>query len=252
VSTRMHRQQMDTVLFCGRYGRNSSLRCVRGRCRDEDRHPRDYLDTLRTLDCFRRARWSRDTVWTATRTTIDVLASAIARRRALVLIRERTAHRAPLLERLPKLRLISSACLSAYPAHRHRGLYRLGVMGCSNLHSDTRAYATAELTWGLVLAAMRKSHAGSQPESRPPGKRASGSPLRSKRLGIFGYGRIRGMCHCVLRRGVRHAGAGVVGRIVHARARDVGYTTVSNQRDLFETATCSRCTYRLVAATRAS
>jgi len=73
----------------------------------------------------------------------------------LVLIRERTKIEAALLERLPKLKLISQR--SVYPHIDIAACTRLGIVVSSNLHSDTPSYAAAELTWGIVLAAMRRS-----------------------------------------------------------------------------------------------
>jgi D-isomer specific 2-hydroxyacid dehydrogenase-like protein len=61
---------------------------------------------------------------------------------------------ASLLERLPKLRLISQR--SVYPHIDVAACTRLGIIVSSNLHAGTPSYATAELTWALVLAAMRQ------------------------------------------------------------------------------------------------
>src|SRR5439155_464884 len=90
------------------------------------------------------ARWKREPVW---------LADRLSETEALVLIRERTAIRAPLLARLPALRLISQR--SVYPHIDVDACTQRGVLVSSNLHADTPSYAAAELTWGLVLAAMR-------------------------------------------------------------------------------------------------
>src|SRR5881275_1834735 len=60
----------------------------------------DYCDTLRTLDCFAKLDGHDVTVWTDHTDDLDVLASRLHDADALVLIRERTAVRAPLLERL--------------------------------------------------------------------------------------------------------------------------------------------------------
>jgi len=73
----------------------------------------DWFDTLRTLPCFARLAGHEVTVWNDHTDDLDVLASRLADTEVLVLIRERTAVRAPLLERLPKLRLISQR--SVYP-----------------------------------------------------------------------------------------------------------------------------------------
>ncbi len=90
---------------------------------------------------------------TTTCRTSDALAERLRETEALVLIRERTQIRAPLLERLAKLKLISQR--SVYPHIDIDACTRLGVIVSSSQHAGTPSYAAAELTWGLVLAAMR-------------------------------------------------------------------------------------------------
>ena len=72
----------------------------------------------------------------------------------LVLIRERTSIRAPLLARLDKLKLISQR--SVYPHIDIEACTSAGVIVSSSQHPGTPSYAAAELTWGLILAAMRQ------------------------------------------------------------------------------------------------
>ena len=67
----------------------------------------DYFDTLRTLDCFSKLAAHDVTVWNDYAQDVDELSARLHDTEALVLIRERTQIRAPLLERLPNLRLIS-------------------------------------------------------------------------------------------------------------------------------------------------
>src|SRR6186997_907511 len=114
----------------------------------------DYFDTLRTLDCFRKLAGHDVTIWNDHVQETDVLSERLKDTEALVLIRERTKISAPLLEKLPKLRLISQR--SVYPHIDIDACTRLGIIVSSNMHADTPSYATAELTWGLVLAAMRQ------------------------------------------------------------------------------------------------
>src|SRR5207249_1163627 len=114
----------------------------------------DRFDTLRTLPCFERLADHEVTVFTDHVQDSDALAERLQGFEALVLIRERTQIRAPLLERLPNLRLISQR--SVYPHIDVDTCTRLGIVVSSDLHSGSPSYATAELTWGLVLAAMRQ------------------------------------------------------------------------------------------------
>src|SRR5258706_3072493 len=67
----------------------------------------DYFDTMRTLPCFRKLDGHDVTIWNDHEQDVDALAGRLRDTEALVLIRERTKIRAPLIARLPKLRLIS-------------------------------------------------------------------------------------------------------------------------------------------------
>jgi D-3-phosphoglycerate dehydrogenase len=107
---------------------------------------------------------------------------------ALVLIRERTEIRAPLLERLPELRLISQR--SVYPHIDIDACTSLGVIVSSSQHAGTPSYATAELTWGLVLAAARQIPQQMASLRTGEWQAGVGETLRGKTLGIYGYGRI--------------------------------------------------------------
>ena len=80
----------------------------------------DYFDTVRTLDCFKKLAGHEVTIWNDHVQETDALAERLKDTEVLVLIRERTNIRAPLVERLPKLRLISQR--SVYPSMPARGL----------------------------------------------------------------------------------------------------------------------------------
>src|SRR5499427_3703536 len=114
----------------------------------------DYFDTLRTLPSFRKLDGHQVTIWNDHVQETDKLAERLSDTEALVLIRERTQIRAPLLDRLPRLRLISQR--SVYPHIDTDACTRLGIVVSSSQHAGTPSYAAAELTWALVLAAMRQ------------------------------------------------------------------------------------------------
>ena len=114
----------------------------------------DYFDTLRTLACFRKLDGHDVTIWNDHTQDIDTLAERLRDTEVLVLIRERTQIRAPLLERLGALRLISQR--SVYPHIDIEACTRRGVIVSSDQHAGTPSYAAAELTWGLIIAAMRE------------------------------------------------------------------------------------------------
>ena len=147
----------------------------------------DYFDTVRTLPCFTKLEPFETTVWND-HVEEPVLAERLSDTEILVLIRERTKIRSSLLERLPKLRLISQR--SVYPHIDIAACTRRGVIVSSSQHPGTPCYAAAELTWGLVLAGMRAIP--QQMASLRAGRWqiGVGQTLRGKTLGIFGYGRI--------------------------------------------------------------
>jgi D-3-phosphoglycerate dehydrogenase len=64
----------------------------------------DYFDTLRTVPCYRKLDGHQVDVWTDHVQETDVLAERLKDTEVLVLIRERTQIRAPLLERLESTR----------------------------------------------------------------------------------------------------------------------------------------------------
>jgi D-3-phosphoglycerate dehydrogenase len=148
----------------------------------------DYHDTLRTLDCFAKLSGHDVEVWNDHVQDVDALAERLRDTEALVLIRERTEIRAPLLRRLPRLRLISQR--SVYPHIDVDACTALGVVVCSSLHPATASYATAELTWALVLAAMRLLPQQVAALKAGTWQLGVGHTLRGKTLGVYGYGRI--------------------------------------------------------------
>src|SRR5689334_1914733 len=148
----------------------------------------DYHDTLRTLACFGKLAGHEVKVWNDHLQDTDKLAQRLADTECLVLIRERTKIRTPLLERLPKLRLISQR--SVYPHIDIDSCTKLGIVVSSNLHAGTPSYATAELTWGLALAAMRQIPQQMASLQAGSWQMGVGTTLRGKTLGIYGWGRI--------------------------------------------------------------
>ena len=207
----------------------------------------DYFDTLRTLDCFRKLAGHDVTIWNDHVQDVDALSDRLSDTEALVLIRERTQIRAPLLERLPKLKLISQR--SVYPHIDIDTCTRLGIVVSSSQHADTPSYATAEFTWGLVLAGMRAIP--QQVTAMKAGKWqvGVGQSLGGKTLGIYGYGRI----------GAVVAGYGkAFGMKVLvwarepalAKARADGYVTAASKAEFFEQCDVLSLHMRLVDATR--
>src|SRR5499427_8922538 len=148
----------------------------------------DYFDTLRTLSCFRKLDGHHVTIWTDHVADVSVLADRLKDTEVLVLIRERTEIRRPLIERLDKLRLISQR--SVYPHIDIDACTKHGIIVSSDQHADTPSYAAAELTWALLLAAVRQVPRQMRSLQAGHWQIGVGSTLRGKTLGIHGWGRI--------------------------------------------------------------
>ena len=207
----------------------------------------DYHDTLRTLDCFAKLAGHDVTIFDDHVQDVDALTARLANTEALVLIRERTQIRAPLLERLPTLRLISQR--SVYPHIDIDACTRLGIVVSSSLHSDTPSYAAAELTWALVLSALRQLPQQMEALKQGRWQIGVGHTVRGKTIGIYGYGRIG----AVVAGYARAFGCDVVIRAREAsreRARADGYRVAESKDAFFAGCDVVTLHMRLVAATR--
>lgn len=148
----------------------------------------DWFDTLRGLPCFGKLADHDVTVWTDHVEDTDQLAARLQDAEALILFRERTKVTRALLEKLPKLKLISQR--SVYPHVDVPACSDHGVLLCSNMHGGTPSYAAAELTWALILAGMRDLPAQMASVKSGQWQAGVGKTLRGRTLGLFGYGRI--------------------------------------------------------------
>ena len=150
----------------------------------------DNLDAIRHLRCFKKMAGHDVKIWNEHTKDVDTLAERLKDTEALVLIRERTPIRAPLVARLPKLRLISQR--SVYPHIDVEACTKHGVIVSSDMHPGKPSFATAELTWGLVLAAMRGIPQQMAALKAGRWQTLLGTAARGRTLGILGYGRIGG------------------------------------------------------------
>jgi D-3-phosphoglycerate dehydrogenase len=207
----------------------------------------DYHDTLRTLPCFGKLAGHDVTIWNDHVQDVGTLAGRLRDTEALVLFRERTQIRTALLERLPRLRLISQR--SVYPHIDVDTCTRLGIVLSSSQHPGTPSTATAEFTWGLVLAAMRQIPQQAAALKTGKWQISVGATIHGKTLGIYGYGRI----------GRVVAGYGKafgMNVVVWARpqtlatARAEGYATASSKEAFFADCDVISLHMRLVDATR--
>jgi D-3-phosphoglycerate dehydrogenase len=207
----------------------------------------DCFDTLRTLPCFAKLAGHEVTIWNDHVEDEDELARRLAGTEALVLIRERTAIRASLVDRLPRLRLISQR--SVYPHIDIAACTRLGIVVSSSQHPGVPSYATAELTFALILAAIRQIPQQMASLKAGHWQMAVGTTARGKTLGIFGYGRIGRQ---VGEYG-RAFGMNVVfwaREVSRAKAQAEGWATAESKEAFFENSDIITLHLRLVEATR--
>lgn len=207
----------------------------------------DYFDTLRTLPCFEKLNGHDVTIWNDHVQDVATLAARLKDTEVLVLIRERTQIREALLDRLDALRLISQR--SVYPHIDIDACTRRGVIVSSNMHTGTPSYAAAELTWGLILSAMRQIPQQMAAMQAGVWQIGVGNTLRGKTLGIYGYGRIGAAV-------AEYGKAFGMNVLVWAReaslakARADGYLVAESKGAFFETCDVISLHMRLVTETR--
>lgn len=147
----------------------------------------DWADTLRHLPSFQKLAGHQITLWTTPAQGNDLI-DRLHEAEAICLFRERTHITADLLNALPKLRLISGR--GAWPHVDVAACAARGIAFASRKADDIPNHAAAELTWSLILAALR--HLPSQMASAKAGQWQAGvgRTLRGKTIGIYGHGRI--------------------------------------------------------------
>jgi len=207
----------------------------------------DYQDAVRTLGCFGKSAGHDVTIWNDHVQDDDALAARLEDTEALVLIRERTKIRAPLIERLKNLKLISQR--SVYPHIDVEACTRKGIVVSSDMSPGQPSYATAELAWALVLAAMRNIPQEVQALKAGRWQSTIGTGLRGRTLGVFGYGRIGAVVAGYGKAfGMKVLAWGREGSL--ARARADGHDVAASQAELFERSDVVTLHLRLIKETR--
>jgi D-3-phosphoglycerate dehydrogenase / 2-oxoglutarate reductase len=158
----------------------------------------DYQDAVRKLDCFSLLADHEVKVFNNTVRGLGQLASRLSEVEALVLIRERTRISSQLLDKLPRLRMISQTG----KAGGHIEVDACTERGIAVLEGSGSPIAPAELTWALIMAAQRRipqyvanlkqgawQQSGLKTSALPPNF-GLGQVLRGQTLGIWGYGKI--------------------------------------------------------------
>jgi D-3-phosphoglycerate dehydrogenase len=148
--------------------------------------PDDYADVVRTLAAFEKVAGRDVSIWTDAAPDLEAQVARFKDIVALTLLRERTPISAALVARLPALKLITIS--GPYPNIDVPACTAHGVAVCASVNRASTA--TPELTWALILAAMRNIP---QEISRLKGgawQGHIGRVLHGRMLGILGFGRI--------------------------------------------------------------
>jgi D-3-phosphoglycerate dehydrogenase len=158
----------------------------------------DYQDAVRKLECATKLEAYQAKVYTNTVKGIGQLAVRLKDADVIVLIRERTTINRQLIEKLPRLKLISQTG----KVGSHIDVQACTERGVAVSEGSGSPIAAAELTWALVLAAMRRlphyignlKHGAWQQSGLKAGSMPAnfgiGSVLSGKRLGIWGFGKV--------------------------------------------------------------
>ena len=162
----------------------------------------DYQDVVRKLSCASKLEAYPAKVYTNTIKGVGQLSVRLRDAEVLVLIRERTHLTRQLLDKLPKLKLISQTGKIG----SHIDIAACTERGIAVAEGSGSPIAPAELTWALIMAAMRRlpqyisnlKHGAWQQSGLKAGSMPTnfglGQVLRGKTLGIWGYEIGRASC----------------------------------------------------------
>lgn len=189
----------------------------------------DYQDAFRTLRCYAKLSGHEVIVYNDTEKDAGRLAERLKEAEAVILTQQRSRFPRAVIERLPKLRLISQTGRNVghidVEACTERGVV-VSAGGAGNPHP------TAELTWGLILAALR--HIPYEVRRLREGHWQStlGAGVQGKTLGIYALGRIGALVANVGRAfGARVLCWGREGSL--GRAREAGHEVAKSREAFF-------------------
>jgi D-3-phosphoglycerate dehydrogenase / 2-oxoglutarate reductase len=158
----------------------------------------DYQDAVRKLRCAAKLDAYPAKVYTNSIKGLGQLSVRLRDADVLVLIRERTHITRQLVDKLPRLKLIAQTGRVG----SHIDVAACTERGIAVAEGAGSPVAPAELTWALIMAAMRRlpqyignlkhgawQQSGLKVGSMPPNF-GLGTVLKGKTLGIWGYGKI--------------------------------------------------------------
>jgi D-3-phosphoglycerate dehydrogenase len=147
----------------------------------------DYQNAFKTLKCFPKLSSHEVVVYTDPETDLTKIAERLKDADAVILTQQRTYFPRALIEKLPKLRLIGQTGRAAthvdLAACTEKGIV-VSAGGAGNPN------ATAELTWGLILSALRNLPFEVRRLKEGRWQSTLGIGVNGKTLGIYAYGKI--------------------------------------------------------------
>ena len=188
----------------------------------------DHQDCIRKLACFDKLSAHTVSIFNDTVSGTDALAKRFKDADAIVLIRERTVITKELLDRLPKLKVISQTGKMA----SHVDLEACKAKGIVVMDGRGSGAATAELNLLLILAALRRLVEEVARLKNGQWQGYLGDQLSGKVLGVYGFGRIgKQVCHLGKAFGAKPL---VWGRETSLKkAQEDGFATATSKEEFF-------------------
>ena len=189
----------------------------------------DYQDSFRKLECAAKLKGHDVMVFHDTEKDPAKLAERIKDAEALILTQQRTRFPRELAERLPRLKLISQTGRNT----NHVDLAACTEKGIAVAAAGTgNPNPTAELTWGIILAALRSIPQEVQRLKDGKWQGSVGTGLSGKTLGVYAYGKIGSIVARVGKAfGMRVVCWGREGST--ARARQAGFEVAASREAFF-------------------
>jgi D-3-phosphoglycerate dehydrogenase / 2-oxoglutarate reductase len=189
----------------------------------------DYQNAFRTLKCYPKLREHDVVVFTDTETDVGKLAERLKDADAVVLTQQRSSFPRTLVERLPKLKLIGQTGRAATHVDLNACTEKGIVVSAGGAGNSS---ATAELTWALILSALRNIPLEVKRLKEGHWQSTLGIGVNGKTLGIYAYGKIGSI--------VAGAGKAFGARVVcwgregsTGRAKAAGFEVARSREDFF-------------------
>ena len=183
---------------------------------------------MRLLDCFGKLKNHDVEVFNDTVKELEEKVNRFKEAEAIVLTRERTVIDRILIERLPKLKLISQTSKIAV----HVDLEACKEHGIVVMDGRGSGSATAEMNLLLILASLRNIVSEANRLKRGQWQGTVGHQLSGKILGVYGFGRIgQQVCHLGKAFGARILVWGRESSL--AKAREMGFEVAASKVDFF-------------------